>query len=122
MSIKAVNSFLTTRIGPSAMCIRAPLGWVGMISFGAVYCMVPWLWKREGLYSMRLVEWHFWLAMIGIVLYISSMWVAGITQGLMWRAYDHLGFLKYSFIETVEALHWPYIIRATAASCSCSVA
>ena len=89
------------------------LGWVGMISFGAVYCLVPWLWKRKGLYSMKLVEWHFWLAMIGIVLYISSMWVAGITQGLMWRAYDRLGFLKYSFIETVEALHWPYVIRAT---------
>ena len=65
---------------------------------------------------MKLVEWHFWLAMIGIVLYISSMWVSGIMQGLMWRAYDHLGFLTYSFVETVEAMHWPYIIRATGGS------
>jgi len=84
-----------------------------MVSFGAIYCLVPWLWKRQGLYSMRLVEWHFWIAMIGIVLYVSSMWVSGITQGLMWRAYDDLGFLKYSFVETVEAMHWPYVIRAT---------
>jgi cytochrome c oxidase cbb3-type subunit 1 len=90
---------------------RARLGRHGF-TFGAIYCLVPWLWKRKGLYSMSLVEWHFWLATIGIVLYITSMWVSGITQGLMWRAYDNLGFLKYSFIETVEAMHWPYIIRA----------
>ncbi|MBS0249969.1 MAG: cytochrome-c oxidase, cbb3-type subunit I [Proteobacteria bacterium] len=113
MSIKAVNSLSHYTDWTIGHVHSGALGWVGMISFGAVYCMVPWLWKREGLYSMRLVEWHFWLAMIGIVLYITSMWVAGITQGLMWRAYDHLGFLKYSFIETVEALHWPYVIRAT---------
>jgi cytochrome c oxidase cbb3-type subunit 1 len=87
-----------------------------MVSFGAIYCMVPWLWKRQGLYSLRLVERHFWIAMIGIVLYISSMWVSGIMQGLMWRAYDHLGFLTYSFVETVEAMHWPYVIRATGGS------
>lgn len=113
MSIKAVNSLSHYTDWTIGHVHSGALGWVGMISFGAIYCMVPWLWKREGLYSMRLVEWHFWLAMIGIVLYISSMWVAGITQGLMWRAYDHLGFLKYSFIETVEALHWPYVIRAS---------
>jgi len=113
MSIKAVNSLSHYTDWTIGHVHSGALGWVGMISFGAVYCLVPWLWKREGLYSIRLVEWHFWLAMIGIVLYISSMWVAGVTQGLMWRAYDHLGFLKYSFIETVEALHWPYVIRAT---------
>jgi len=113
MSIKAVNSLSHYTDWTIGHVHSGALGWVGMVSFGAIYCLVPWLWKREGLYSMRLVEWHFWLAMIGIVLYISSMWVAGITQGLMWRAYDHLGFLKYSFIETVEALHWPYIIRAS---------
>jgi cytochrome c oxidase cbb3-type subunit 1 len=73
---------------------------------------VPWLWKRRGLYSIRMVEWHFWIATIGLVLYVSAMWVSGITQGLMWRAYDKLGFLKYSFVETVEAMHWPYVIRA----------
>ena len=70
------------------------------------------LWNRRGLYSMRLVEWHFWTATIGILLYITAMWVSGITQGLMWRAYDKLGFLQYSFIETVEAMKPYYVIRA----------
>ena len=84
-----------------------------MVSFGAIYCLVPWLWNRKALYSIRLVEWHFWISTIGIVLYITSMWVSGIMQGLMWRAYDSLGFLSYSFVETVEAMHPYYIIRAT---------
>jgi cytochrome c oxidase cbb3-type subunit 1 len=83
-----------------------------MVSFGALYCLLPWLWNRRGLYSLRLVEWHFWTATLGILLYITAMWVSGITQGLMWRAYDRLGFLQYSFIETVEAMHPYYVIRA----------
>jgi cytochrome c oxidase cbb3-type subunit 1 len=112
MSVKAVNSLSHYTDWTIGHVHSGALGWVAMISFGSVYCLVPWLWNRKGLYSMRLVEWHFWLSTIGIVLYITSMWVAGITQGLMWRAYDKLGFLKYSFIETVDALHWPYIIRA----------
>jgi cytochrome c oxidase cbb3-type subunit 1 len=73
---------------------------------------VPWLWKRQRLFSYALVEWHFWLSTIGIVLYITSMWVAGVMQGLMWRAYNEFGFLEYSFVETVEAMHPYYIIRA----------
>jgi cytochrome c oxidase cbb3-type subunit 1 len=88
------------------------LGWVGFVSFGAIYCLVPWLWRRKRLYSLALVEWHFWVATIGIVLYITSMWVSGIMQGLMWRAYNEFGFLEYSFVETVEAMHPYYIIRA----------
>ena len=88
------------------------LGWVGFVSFGALYCLVPWLWNRKGLYSLKLVNWHFWIATIGIVVYISAMWVSGILQGLMWRAYTSLGFLEYSFIETVEAMHPFYVIRA----------
>jgi cytochrome c oxidase cbb3-type subunit 1 len=64
------------------------------------------------LYSLRLVTYHFWIATIGIVLYITSMWISGIMQGLMWRAYDSLGFLQYSFTETVEAMHPYYVIRA----------
>jgi len=82
------------------------------VSFGALYCLVPWLWNRSKLYSLRLVNWHFWISTIGIVLYITSMWVAGILQGLMWRAYTSRGFLEYSFIETVEAMHVFYVIRA----------
>jgi cytochrome c oxidase cbb3-type subunit 1 len=113
MSIKAVNSLSHYTDWTIGHVHSGALGWVGMVSFGAIYCLVPWLWRREGLYSLRLVEWHFWIATIGIVLYITSMWVSGIMQGLMWRAYDHMGFLTYSFVETVEAMHWPYIIRAT---------
>ncbi len=87
------------------------LGWVGFISFGAIYCLVPWLWGKKELYSNKLVEFHFWIATIGIVLYITSMWFAGIMQGLMWRAYTDFGFLQFSFIETTEAMTIPYLIR-----------
>jgi cytochrome c oxidase cbb3-type subunit 1 len=72
---------------------------------------VPDLWKRAGLYSTRLVAWHFWTATLGIVLYITSMWVAGIMEGLMWRAYDQFGFLQYTFSESVNAVHPYYVIR-----------
>ena len=88
------------------------LGWVGFVTFGALYCLTQWVWKRDRLYSNALVEWHFWIATIGIVLYITSMWVSGIMEGLMWRAYNQFGFLEYSFIETVSAKHISYIIRA----------
>ena len=64
------------------------------------------------LYSLKLVDWHFWIATIGIVFYISAMWVAGIMQGLMWRAYTDQGFLEYSFVETTQAMHPMYVIRA----------
>jgi len=87
------------------------LGWNAFISFGAIYYLVPALWKRSGLYSTRLVAWHYWISTLGIVLYISSMWVAGIMQGLMWRAYDAFGFLQYSFAESVNAVHPYYVIR-----------
>jgi len=116
MSIKSVNSLSHYTDWTIGHVHSGALGWVGMVSFGAIYCLVPWLWKRRGLYSLRLVEWHFWVATLGLVLYVSAMWVSGITQGLMWRAYDSLGFLKYSFVETVEAMHWPYVIRATGGS------
>jgi cytochrome c oxidase cbb3-type subunit 1 len=72
---------------------------------------VPWLWKKK-LYSNALVEWHFWISTLGIVLYITSMWVAGIMQGLMWRAYNQFGFLEYAFSEVVQAMHPYLIIRA----------
>ena len=88
------------------------LGWVGFVSFGALYCMAPRLFGAKRLYSNALVEWHFWIATFGILLYITAMWVSGIMQGLMWRAYDELGFLEYSFAETVEAMHPYYVIRA----------
>jgi len=89
------------------------LGWNGFITFGALYWLVPVLWKKPAMHSSRLIEWHFWLATLGIVLYITAMWVSGIMQGLMWRAFDELGFLQYSFVETVAAMHPYYVIRMT---------
>jgi cytochrome c oxidase cbb3-type subunit I len=112
MSIKAVNALSHYTDWTIGHVHSGALGWVAMVSFGAIYCLVPWLWNRRGLYSMKLVEWHFWTATLGILLYITAMWVSGITQGLMWRAYDKLGFLQYSFIETVEAMKPYYVIRA----------
>lgn len=113
MSIKAVNSLSHYTDWTIGHVHSGALGWNAFISFGAIYFLVPKLWKRERLYSLKLVNMHFWIATIGIVLYITSMWVSGIMQGLMWRAYDSLGFLQYSFIETVEAMHPYYVIRAT---------
>ena len=112
MSVKAVNSLSHYTDWTVGHVHSGALGWVGYVSFGAIYCLVPWLWNRERLYSLKLVNWHFWISTIGIVLYISAMWVSGILQGLMWRAYTKLGFLEYSFIETVEAMHPFYVIRA----------
>jgi cytochrome c oxidase cbb3-type subunit 1 len=112
MSIKIVNSLSHYTDWTIGHVHSGALGWVGFVSFGALYCLVPWLWERKQLYSLKLVNWHFWIATIGIVFYISAMWVSGILQGLMWRAYTSLGFLEYSFIETVEAMHPFYVIRA----------
>lgn len=112
MSVRAVNALSHYTEWGIGHVHSGALGWVGYISFGALYCLAPWLWKRPGLYSKGLVEWHFWISTIGILFYMISMWFAGITEGLMWRAYNEFGFLEYSFVETVEAKHISYIIRA----------
>ena len=115
MSVKEVNSLSHYTDWTIGHVHSGALGWVGFVSFGAIYCLVPWLWNRP-LYSLKLVSWHFWIATIGIVVYVSSMWVSGIMQGLMWRSYTNLGFLEYSFIETVQAMHPYYVIRALGGS------
>ncbi len=111
MSIRAVNSLSHYTDWTIGHVHSGALGWVAFISFGAVYYLVPRLWGREGLYSLKLVSVHFWISTVGIVLYIVAMWIGGILQGLMWRAYDELGFLQYAFSETVEAMHPFYLIR-----------
>src|SRR3954468_17358951 len=88
------------------------LGWVAMITFGAIYASVPWLWKRERMYSDRLVEVHFWLAVTGTVIYVIAMWNSGIIQGLMWRTYNESGTLACSFVDSLIAMHPYYIARA----------
>jgi cytochrome c oxidase cbb3-type subunit 1 len=112
MSVKAVNSLSHYTDWTIGHVHSGALGWVAFVSFGALYYLVPKLWGRKEVYSLKLVGVHFWIATIGIVLYITAMWISGIMQGLMWRAYDNLGFLQYSFIETVEAMHPYYVIRA----------
>ncbi len=112
MSVKAVNALSHYTDWTIGHVHSGALGWVAFVSFGALYHLVPKLWGRAELYSLQLVNVHFWTATIGIVLYITAMWVSGILQGLMWRAYDSLGFLEYSFVETVEAMHPFYLIRA----------
>jgi cytochrome c oxidase cbb3-type subunit 1 len=111
MSIKTVNSLSHYTDWTVGHVHSGALGWVAFVSFGALYCLVPWLWNKRELYSLKLVNWHFWIATLGIVLYITSMWVSGILQGLMWRSYTSQGYLEYSFIETVAAMHPFYVIR-----------
>ena len=112
MSIKSVNSLSHYTDWTIGHVHSGALGWNGMITFAAVYYLVPRLWQRERLYSLRWVNWHFWLATVGIVFYAASMWVAGITQGLMWREYGADGYLVNSFAETVAALHPMFLLRA----------
>ena len=112
MAIKSVNSLSHYTDWTIGHVHSGALGWVGMVTFGAIYYLTPRLWHKERLYSLRLINWHFWLATLGIVVYASSMWVSGIMQGLMWREYDAQGFLVYSFAESVAAMHPFYIIRA----------
>ncbi|MCB1531965.1 MAG: cytochrome-c oxidase, cbb3-type subunit I [Alphaproteobacteria bacterium] len=111
MSIRAVNSLSHYTDWTIGHVHSGALGWVGFISFGALYYLVPRLWGRERLYSTKLVSMHLWIATIGIVFYIAAMWVSGIMQGLMWRTYDGMGFLSYSFVETVMAMKPFYMIR-----------
>src|SRR6201998_2127634 len=111
MSIKTVNALSHYTDWTIGHVHSGAPGWVAFISFGAISYLVPLLWKRSGLYSIRLVSWHYWIATLGIVFYITSMWVAGIMEGLMWRAYDQFGFLPYSFAESVSAVHPYYVIR-----------
>ncbi len=112
MSVKEVNSLSHYTDWTIGHVHSGALGWVGYVSFGALYCLVPWAYGKKDVYSLKLVDWHFWISTLGIVLYITAMWVSGIMQGLMWRAYTELGFLQYSFVETVEAMHPYYVIRA----------
>ena len=111
MSIRAVNSLSHYTDWTIGHVHSGALGWNGMITFGALYFLVPRLWNRERLYSLSMVSWHFWLATIGIILYAASMWVTGIMEGLMWREVDANGFLVNSFADTVSAKFPMYVVR-----------
>jgi len=110
MSIKTVNALSHYTDWTIGHVHSGALGWVAMITIGAMYFLIPRLFGRE-IYKLKWVELHFWIATIGIVLYIASMWISGILQGLMWRAVNADGTLTYSFVESVAAMHPFYIVR-----------
>lgn len=112
MAIKSVNALSHYTDWTVGHVHSGALGWVAMVAFGAIYYLVPRLWNKKEMYSNKMIEIHFWVASVGILLYITSMWVSGIMQGLMWKTYDSFGFLQYSFVESVEAMHPYYVVRA----------
>ncbi|PKO25618.1 MAG: cytochrome-c oxidase, cbb3-type subunit I [Betaproteobacteria bacterium HGW-Betaproteobacteria-8] len=111
MSLKDVNALSHYTDWTVGHVHSGALGWVAMVSFGSLYHLVPRLWNTP-IHSSKLINVHFWLATIGILLYITAMWISGIMQGLMWRAFDDFGNLQYSFVESVAAAHPFYIMRA----------
>ena len=110
MSIKTVNSLSHYTDWTIGHVHAGALGWVALISIGAMYYLIPRLYGQS-LHSVKLAEVHFWIACLGILLYSTSMWVSGITQGLMWRAVNQDGTLTYSFLESVQAMAPFYVIR-----------
>ncbi|MCP4621711.1 MAG: cytochrome-c oxidase, cbb3-type subunit I [Bradyrhizobium sp.] len=112
MAIRSVNSLSHYTDWTVGHVHAGALGWVAMITFGSIYASVPWLWKRQSMYSPKLVEAHFWLALSGTVVYVFAMWNSGIVQGLMWRTYNEGGTLAFSFIDSLVAMHPYYIARA----------
>ena len=111
MSIKAVNSLSHYTEWTIGHVHSGALGWNGLITFACLYYLVPRLWGTGRLYSLRMVNWHFWLAILGIAIYAASMWVAGITQGLMWREYGADGYLVWAFSDVVAAMNPYYVMR-----------
>ena len=110
MSIRVVNALSHYTDWTIGHVHSGALGWVGMVAAGALYHLVTRLWKTE-MYSVKLVNMHFWMATIGIVIYIVAMWISGIMQALMWRDYDEFGALTYTFAESVAAMHPYYVMR-----------
>jgi cytochrome c oxidase cbb3-type subunit 1 len=113
MAIKTVNALSHYTDWTVGHVHSGALGWVGFITMGSLYYMIPRLFGQTEMYSKRLIEIHFWIATIGVVLYIASMWIAGVMQGLMWRAVNEDGTLTYTFIESVKATFPYYVIRVT---------
>ena len=111
MAIKTVNALSHYTDWTIGHVHSGTLGWVSMVSIGSVYFLIPKLFGQAQMYSIRLIDWHFWMSTIGVVLYIVSMWISGIMQGLMWRAINEDGTLTYSFVETLEAMYPFYFVR-----------
>lgn len=111
MAIKTVNALSHYTDWTIGHVHSGALGWVAMVSIGSIYALIPWVFNKEGMYSSKLIDTHFWIATIGVVLYIAAMWIAGVMQGLMWRAVNSDGTLTYSFVESLEATYPFYYVR-----------
>jgi cytochrome c oxidase cbb3-type subunit 1 len=111
MSIKTVNALSHYTDWTVGHVHAGALGWVGFITMGSIYYLIPRLSGKKEMWSTRLIETHFWVATIGIVFYIAAMWIAGVMQGLMWRAVNADGTLTYTFVESVKATYPYYVIR-----------
>jgi cytochrome c oxidase cbb3-type subunit 1 len=111
MSIKTVNALSHYTDWTVGHVHSGALGWVAMITIACIYSMLPKLYGRKEMWSTRLIDWHFWTTTIGVVLYVASMWIAGVMQGLMWRATNDDGSLTYSFIESLNATYPYYAVR-----------
>ena len=111
MSIKTVNALSHYTDWTIGHVHSGALGWVAMVSVGCLYALIPRLYGQKQMWSMRLIDWHFWTTTIGIVLYVASMWIAGVMQGLMWRATNADGTLTYTFVEALKATYPYYAVR-----------
>ena len=111
MSLKTVNALSHYTDWTIGHVHGGALGWVAMISIGSLYALIPALWGKERMYSIKAIEWHFWLSTIGTVMYIVSMWIAGVMQGLMWRAVNEDGTLTYNFVESLVQMYPYYFLR-----------
>jgi cytochrome c oxidase cbb3-type subunit I len=111
MSIKTVNALSHYTDWTIGHVHSGALGWVAMTTVGSLYVMIPRLYGRTSMWSTRLIDWHFWTTTIGVVLYVAAMWVAGVMQGLMWRATNADGTLTYTFVEALKATYPYYFVR-----------
>ena len=113
MSIKTVNALSHYTDWGIGHVHSGALGWVGLITMGSMYHLIPRMYGRKQMFSVKAIEVHFWMATLGIVLYIASMWIAGVMQGMMWRAVNPDGTLVYTFVESVKATFPYYVVRLT---------
>jgi cytochrome c oxidase cbb3-type subunit 1 len=111
MSIKTVNALSHYTDWTVGHVHSGALGWVGLVTMGSMYYLIPRLFGQKQMYSVKAIEVHFWTATIGIVIYIAAMWIAGVMQGLMWRAINADGTLTYTFVESVKASYPFYVLR-----------
>ncbi len=111
MSIKTVNALSHYTDWTVGHVHSGALGWVAMMTIGSMYCMIPRLIGEKKMYSIKAIDIHFWTSTIGVVMYITSMWIAGVMQGLMWRAFNEDGTLTYSFVESLVATNPYYAVR-----------